>query len=847
MKALRNASDETTEEVKLDDSLKDEKVLGLIWRPHNDTLGFNLNFARVPEEIVKGSRIPTKREALKTVMSLYDPLGLVSPVTNQAKQILQETWRQGTGWDDELPKEAAQKWTSWISQLQNLRNLEIPRYHSEFSCARERELHTFVDASETSYAAAVYWRIIDEQGNIHVNLAAAKARVAPLKLTSIPRLELQAAVLGSRLAKTVTEEYQMKPSRRYYWTDSKTVLQWIRSGPRVFKSFVAHRIAEIEEETTVNEWRWIPTAHNVADDATRDVPANFTEGHRWFNGPNFLKNNIEAWPKEKETSIETTREERVNVIQQKHTKLTESLPVLARFSSWLRLIRTTARVLQFINLLKSSKEHVNYKRTTKQTEEDPNWKRTQNRRTTVNRQQSLPSSRSFRPLDGEFIRNAEDLWVRASQQESFIEDITAMKNEKEVPKESRLRQLALIIEDEVVKLKSRIIAAAEVLSQQKQPAILDGDHKYTRLYLDWLHKKLHHAGTEMIVNEARQHYWILRLRPTVKNIVKSCLKCRIKKAVPAEPPTGDHPHSRLAHHCRPFTYTGLDYFGPLTVTVGRSRQKRYVALFTCLTTRAVHLEIAGSLSTDSAILALRRFIARRGSPTEIYSDNGTNLRGADRELREALQDEASNYKIAWKYIPPSAPFMGGAWERLVRSVKTALYSVLEEKHPQEETLATLLCEAEYTVNNRPLTHVSTSPEDDEALTPNHFLLGGSGDVKICGNFTDRDLKLRHQWRQAQRLADMFWERWIKEYLPNLQHRREPRGHGKQLQVDDLVLIVDSNLPRNTWPRGKIVKTFPGQDGIVRAVDVKTAGGILRRPTKKLVLLPVRDSIVASPE
>ena len=294
------------------------------------------------------------------------------------------------------------------------------------------------------------------------------------------------------------------------------------------------------------------------------------------------------------------------------------------------------------------------------------------------------------------------------------------------------------LRDGIVVLRSRIAAAEGIKDETKQPQVLDGDNYITQLYIDWTHRCLHHSSTEIIVNEIRQHFWILRLRPTAKKIVHQCLKCRIRKAQPPQPSTGDHPKSRLAHHRRPFTYTGLDYFGPLTVTAGRQHVKRYVALFTCLTTRAVHLEIATSLTADSAILALRRFAARRGCPSEIYSDNGTNMHGADKELREAFKEEASRRGVAWRFITPSAPFMGGAWERLVRCVKTALQTILRERYPREEVLATLLCEVEYTVNSRPLTHVSVNNDDEESITPNHFLLGGSARLPILGTFSEGD-------------------------------------------------------------------------------------------------------------
>ncbi|CAG5008382.1 unnamed protein product [Parnassius apollo] len=181
--------------------------------------------------------------------------------------------------------------------------------------------------------------------------------------------------------------------------------------------------------------------------------------------------------------------------------------------------------------------------------------------------------------------------------------------------------------------------------------------------------------------------------------------------------------------------------------------------------------------------------------------------------------------------------MGGVWERLTRCVKTALYTVLHERHPHEEVLATLLCEVEYTVNSRPLTHISVDSDDDESITPNHFLLGGSARLPTPGVFDEKDMNSKRHWRRSQILADMFWQRWVREYLPELQNRREAHGRGLNLQVGDPVLIADGQLPRNTWPRGRVEAVYPGADGQIRTVEVRTANGLIKRPTRKLVPLP----------
>lgn len=831
-----------------------ERVLGVIWRMKSDELTFNLNMARIPTALVEGKR-PTKREALRIVMSLFDPLGFASPVTIRAKQLLQEVWRRGTAWDDYIDQDLAEQWESWMGQLKSLHDVTIPRRYLKYSDASTLELHVFSDASESAYTAVLYWRAVTSDEEIGVSLIMAKAKVAPLKLTSIPRLELQAAVMGTRLADAVIEEHEKKPDRKVFWTDSRTVLTWIRTGSRSYKPYVAHRLAAIEDSTKVNDWRWIPTKQNVADDATRDVPAAFDKNHRWYKGPDFLYLPEDSWPTEPAppTTLEENCEERTHHISNKRKhRLAESLPDPTKFSNWDRLRYATARVLQFIDLCKTTTQKVNYRRTKKNKEADPAWKRT---RTATEKQQAprpkKQSTLDLRPVTADLLIRAEELLMRSTQEETFTEEIDCLNSGKSIAKESRLHQLSVECVNGSLRLRSRIRAAENIKENVKSPLVVSGEHPTVKLWIKAVHRQLHHAGVEATINECRQQYWVLRLRPITRTVIKQCLFCRMKTQTPPYPRTGDLPACRLAHHKRPFTFTGVDYFGPLSVTVGRARQKRYVAIFTCLTTRAIHLEVAGSLSADSAVMAVRRMIARRGCPTEIWSDNGTNLKAADKELRQTIDaataEEAAKKTISWRYIPPGAPFMGGAWERMVRSVKNALAATLHERHPTEEVLATLLAEVEYTVNSRPLTHVSVNAEDPEALTPNHFLLGGPGRVPQPGTFTERDAASRSSWRAAQRLADIFWLRWVKEYLPELQHRREPHGRGQEVKVNDLVQIVDPNLPRNVWLRGRVVATYPGPDDVVRTVDVQTKGGVLRRPVRKLVILPLSTDDAPAPE
>ncbi|XP_063375837.1 uncharacterized protein LOC134663402 [Cydia fagiglandana] len=809
-------------EMSLGSESSSVRALGVSWDPISDTIGFRTGLEGL---ILQGSF--NKRKVLSHLMKVYDPLGLLGPIVVKGRILLQEAWRSNIDWDTPFPPSQILKWNEWFKELSDVSTIRIPRWYAKLNGEPlHRELHIFADASELAFATVAYWRLLYTDGTVKLALITSKTRVSPLKPTSIPRLELQGALIASRLAVTIKEFHKKKPLRTFLWTDSRTVLGWLRSDARTFKPFVAHRVGEITENTRVQDWKWVPTDLNVADDATRIKPLHLNPNHRWFTGPSFLLDPPENWPVEPagQPIVQEERKQTSGLVVG-HLTITADF---SRFSDWLRLLRATARVLQAASKFRSALDRVG--RVAPSTD------------VRLRQRTNTPTSTTLIPLTAELMEAAERHVLKKVQSESFSDEIPTIERGELIPKSSRLAKLSPRMgPDNLLHLAGRIVAVQDVGSEIKFPIILDGRHPVVRLLVNFYHRKAGHANNEMVVNEVRQKYWLLHLRSTVRSVTSKCLFCRIKRAKPMNPMTGNLPPQRLAHHRRPFTYTGLDYFGPIITKIGRRQEKRYVAdLYTCMTSRAVHLELVHSLSADAAIMSLRRFIARRGTPNTVYSDNGTCFIGADRILREFYQHEvydfAANRGIKWSFIPAAAPFFGGCWERLIRTIKVALNATLREREPNPEVLVTLLLEAEAIVNSRPLTHVPVGPEDQETLTPFHFLIGSSSNQVLPATLDDRDLLRRADWRKALRLADHFWNRWVKEILPTMQPRQIAENREHDLTVGDLVIIVDQNLPRGTWPRGRVVATFPGRDGVVRVVDVATSGGILRRPSKKLVRL-----------
>lgn len=337
-----------------------------------------------------------------------------------------------------------------------------------------------------------------------------------------------------------------------------------------------------------------------------------------------------------------------------------------------------------------------------------------------------------------------------------------------------------------------------------------------------------------------------------RSYVSRCLICRKNRAKVGEQMMADLPSDRVQGGEPPFTNVGMDYFGPFEVKCGRSTQKRYGVIFTCMASRAVHIEVATTLDTSSCINAIRRFMSRRGPVKKITSDNGTNLVGANNELKQALselnkidlQKFHSNHEIKWSFNTPAASHQGGVWERQIRTIRKILQALLNEQHMRscqnDEQLRTLMCEIEAVINSRPLTQSSDDPNDLGVITPNDLLLMKPVNGPP-GQFNPKDVYARRKWRQVQYIADTFWKRWVREYLPALQERQRWLQPKRSLQVGDVVLVADNTAPRSSWQMGRIEEVYPDKTGLVRRAKVKTATTALMRPTTKLCWLLEQQS------
>ena len=790
-----------------------ERALGCVWIPQEDVIGVKHRVVEVPE---------TKRGILRRVSMIFDPLGIVAPYTLRAKVLVQRLWSLKYEWDESLQGRELQDFRTWISELPHLENVSIPRCYktSIFREPDEYELHVFCDASETAFGAVAYVRMTaessgDEETEIVCSFVMAKTRLAPLKQLTIARLELQAAVLACRLAESVKKAITYRFSRCFYWTDSKIVLAYIRHESRRFHTFTANRVAEIHDLSNIDEWHHVPGELNPADACSRGASgATLNCLTSWWNGPAFLGQAKRTWPEQNKSQLEldtSDSEVRSSPLILSTQLFQPTLPDPARFSSWLKYTRIVAWVHRFIKNLKAV---------------------------------GTKDKKDSAPLNGSEIRLAVKTILIESQRRSFLDDINTIASAGSVPPSSCLFDLTPFLDDKGLLRVGGRLSRAPLPETTRHSIILGRYDEVTRLIVYDAHERVLHAGVDHTLSELRRQYWIPKARATVRRIVNKCALCRNRKARPFQPIMSDLPRHRF-DATRPFRCAGLDLFGPLQVRRFRKTEKRWVLLITCLSTRALHLELVGSLDTDSFLMGLRRFFGRRGKPSVIYSDNGTNIVAGEKELRSLIKewnqsqilDELSQNQIDWHFNPPTASHMGGIWERLVASVKRSLRVVLGHQVVSEEELSTVLVEVESVLNSRPITYCSGDVRDPEPLTPRHFLLGYPEAVLPPGSFDDETLLSKKRWRHTQVLADHFWQRWRREYLPTLIRREKWAQAPDNLREGDIIMMVDDQAPRSYWPLATITRVIPGEDGYVRSVELKTGSGMTYvRPANKVCLL-----------
>lgn len=822
-------------ELNLDrDQLPLERALGLQWCIESDSFKFKMEIQQRPV---------TRRGMLSVASSVYDPLGFVAPVVLPAKIMLQELCRRNYGWDETVPQDILQRWFRWLEELDMLSEFKVDRCIKPqgFGQSRHAQLHHFADASETGYGAVTYLRMLNDGNDIHVAFLMGKARVTPLKTVTIPRLELTAAVLAIRVDLMLKAELRLQLQQSIFWTDSTSVLKYIKNEDKRFHTFVANRVSTIRGATKTSQWRYISSKENPADEASRGVRVgDFIHGRRWIEGPSFLSEPEANWTTNVVETIiepddqEVKKEVTVNVVSVDGSHDATNR-LLTYFSSWSKLKVAVAWLLKWKAILLEKCRRRREEKADGKQSTDNNMPR---------RRQGLKDKPGGQILSIDDLLGAELAIIRYCQQQRFGEEIAMLSAGKStVSRRSTIHRLDPRLDDGLLRVGGRLTKSS-LPESIKHPLILSKDQNVATLILRHIHQQQGHSGRNHTLSTLRKKYWVTRANSAVRKVIAECFCCKKYNGKMQEQKMADLPEERILPDKPPFTNVGIDYFGPITVRKGRGTDKRYGVILTCLASRAIHLEVADSLNTDACINALRRFICRRGQVSHIISDNGTNFIGAERELREALaaldhgkiQGVLRQRGVKWSFNPPAGSHHGGVWERVIRMVRRILSSVLQQQTLNDDGLHTVMCEAEAILNDRPITKLSDDPNDLEPLTPNHILLMKGNPSLPPGLFEPHDLYLKRRWKQVQYIAELFWKRWVREYLPLLQERQKWNETRRNLKPGDIVVIMDPTAPRGSWPLGRVLEAFRDQKGFVRSVSLQTKSSVIQRPVTKLCLL-----------
>lgn len=761
------------------DEVPEASVLGLTWSTETDQLAVTVPEFPCPT---------TKSELLSVVSKTFDPLGMLVPWLIGGKILFQRTWKEmpDGDWDDLLEKTLQEDVESWWKSAEP-RAIYFPRKLSCNGLLPETTFHVFCDASGKAYCAAVY-AVTEGQSSLVV----AKSRLAPVSpVLTIPRLELMAALIGARLMNFVRESLVLRDHVVSFWTDSRDVLYWIRNRKQR-KVFVQNRVSSILHLTSPEQWHHVRGSENPADLGTRGITLLATEQSKlWWNGPTFLVESPQ--PEVPEVllppSAEAQGEDKVDVTVKKsvpmkvayNTQQLESrLFDITECSSLKQVICRTAWIRRFVSNARRPR-----------------------------------ADRVTGALTPEERNEALMFWLKDAQAAAYKKELKALQSSSLLPGDSPLLKLR-------PRLDEHGILCAFPRTNESPLPILPEFAYITTLLIDEAHRQCFHQGTSATLAILSAEYLVRRR--SVLRVVKACRRCRRYRGQSYRSADGGLPSFRV-EPSRPFSKVGLDFFGPLYTDAG---SKVWVLLITCGTSRAVHLELVKSQHVDDVKLALRRFFALRGTPSLIYSDNAKTFKAMLHHISRSVR---------WKFIPESAPWWGGFWERLVGVTKTSLKITLHLCNLSHEELAATLYELAFHLNMRPLTSV-----DDELLTPAHFLFGVTsikGVLTPSRVFCDQVIRA---WRHQRRVCEHLLRRWTSEYVAALRSWSvSPRGRPTRVPSVGDVVLVSGEGPRGRWPLALVTELIVGRDGKARAAYVRMNGKRTRRPLNKMFQLEAADA------
>lgn len=767
-------------------------VLGMKWNKEQDTLSC-ASIPLLPERL-------TKRTLLASINKIFDPLGFYSPAMIFPKLILQSSWEQKIDWDAELPMDLSVRFSNWCDQLHFLAEVQIPRCikGDNFNDDSAMEVHVFTDASQLAYATAVYLRV-ETDGVASVQLIQAKARITPINKITIPRLELMGCVIGARLGSFIKTSFSLEVPF-YFWTDSTTALAWIKRNDE-WGTFVGNRVRDIIKLTDTKQWFHVPGLKNPADLPSRGCSPKELLQSEWWEGPDWLKLPRAQWPNEDfmvDEELVDAERKTVHLIVTNNVTETLEEPWFAKRGSYLLCLR----ILAWINRFKYN---------------------------CLAKVRNLPK------------RNERFLTMKEIY-DSELNMVGLVQNQVFPAKSDFISGLRVTKKDNIYCVTTKLTHRPDI-ARFKQPFLLPNVHPVTDKIIEEEHVRHGHAGVQFVISKLRERFWIIQTRKAVKRVINKCIVCRRFSSKVATVPAAPLPENRVKD-AKTFEVSGIDLAGPLHLKNG---SKVWIVIFTCAVYRAVHIETVDKIDTAQFILALSRFIYKRGRGAIIYTDNGTNFCKTAKLFGnldwDKIQVETRIHHIQWIFNPPASPWWGGFWERLIRMLKEYLRKILGHSKLNKVELDTTLAFVEHLLNSRPLTYISEDPEDFIPLTPAAFIqdIDTSEFPEIIAL---NEKEFRQKYAELISIKEELRSRFRSEYLGQLVQRSKPNVNVK-FEVGDIVLVVDESKKRLEWPMARITELFSGPDEETRVARIKTKNGSLTRPFQRLVHLELKSSEISN--
>ena len=790
----------------------EEKVLGILWNSETDKFKFqiNLNFSKnrfniKPDSSIKESdfsfKFPkslTKRMIMSQIASLYDPLGLLTPFTLQAKLLMRELILEQRShinvsdkeiWDIHIHDQLYTKWKSYFFNMFKISCLTFERCVKPRMSFGKPMLILFSDGSKCSYGSCAYIRWKLENGTFFSSLLLAKSRLAPTKQLTIPRIELNGCVISCRLRQKIVLEMKSEFESIIHIIDSSIVLSQISNESSKFQTYVANRLAEIHRKSHTSEWFWTSSENNIADHTTRFLdPSEMGSDSTWQCGPRFLSLPFDMWPIKKSFQsiqlpdlLKESQTVNISFLGNNISKEVESVIDIHKFNNVNKLLRVTARIINVKN--NKSLKHI------------------------------------FVEPTAEHLKRAESYWIKQVQAEIMLNW------------EKQYKRLGPKCNEEgIIVVGDRLKNWLKDNWNQSEFILLTPHHPFTKLYIQFLHDE-DHAGIETTRAKLQSKFWVPRANKIIKFIKLKCIKCRVINKKCIEQCMGPLPENRLKPS-PPFYNTSLDLFGPFLVkdTVKRRTTKKvYGLICTCMTSRAVHLELVEGYDMSNFLLSFRRFVSIRGFPRFVYSDNGSQLVAANKELREMTRNWdisefskfGSKQGMSWIFNKSAnAPFQNGCSESLIRLVKRGILMSIGDNILSFGKLLTTIHEISNLINSRP---IGSKPGNDLSLgtylCPNDLILGRNN-VNVPNEVFDESYNDYRRYQFVNKVVTSFWKKWNRDFFHTLIIRQKWHVKTRNVKIGDIVLVQDTNSLKGKWKLAQVVETFVGSDSIVRNVTIR---------------------------